>query len=83
MKKISRNLCSICFILLAAVWLIGLPRASAQEYWEQPKEVFESGDYSYELLDDDTAVIVDYEGEETDVEILHVMLGDRDLDPYK
>jgi hypothetical protein len=75
MKKISRTLCSFCFILLAAVWLIGLPRASAQEYWEQPKEVFESGDYSYELLDDGTAVIVDYEGEETDIEIPDALDG--------
>lgn len=31
--------------------------------------MFESGDYSYELLDDDTAFIVDYNGEETDIEI--------------
>ena len=69
MKKIVRTLCSFCFISLAAVWLIGIPKASAQEYWEPPKEVHISGDYSYELLDDDTVFIVDYDGEETDLEI--------------
>ena len=79
MKKTVRYLCgaiTVCSVILAMSGTAAFSEEATQEETEiitecepETEQLFQCGDYVYKLNDDETAMIVEYTGQEADIEI--------------